>query len=85
MIRFTGYIEVDGKVKYKSVSGSYQIFSEPGGLKSWSGSLEILSGEVPELDDGILYMDDGKSGKLLIINISLPSMFVQFRGSGPIK
>ena len=85
MIKFTDYIEVDGKVKYKHVSGSYQIYSEPGGLRSWSGSFKVLSGETPELDKGILFMDDGRTGSILIKNISLPSIFVRFQGSGPIK
>lgn len=85
MNTFTGYIEVEGKVKYKRVAGSYQIFSEPTGMKSWSGSFEILSGETPELEVGILYLDNGKSGKISITNFTLPSVFVQFQGSGPIK
>ena len=85
MIKFTGYIEVGGRVKYKNVSGNYQIFTKPGGIKSWSGSFEILSGEPPELGEGILCIDNGKTGKILISNISLPSSFVKFRGSGPIK
>lgn len=85
MIEFTGCIKVEGMVKYKRVSGSYKIFTEANGMKSWSGSLEILSGEPPELIDGILYMDEGKSGKILITNISVPFEFIKFQGSGPIK
>lgn len=82
--RFTGYVEVEGAVRYKQVTGSYQIFKEASGLTSWRGSLEIISGELPSLYEGILYMDDGKKGKILITNISLPSSQVQFQGSGPI-
>lgn len=82
--RFTGYVEVEGVVRYKQVAGSYQIFKEASGLKSWRGSLEIISGEVPGLYEGILCMDDGKKGRVAITNISLPSSHVQFQGSGPI-
>lgn len=84
MITFTGYIEVDGKLKYKSVCGSYRIFIEPNGLESWSGAFEILSGETPELIEGMLYMEDGKYGRILIKHIGLPPGIIQFKGSGPL-
>ena len=85
MTNFTGYIEAEGKVTYKRVSGSYRISIDAGGMKSWFGSLKILSGEIPELIDGVLYMDEGKSGKILITNIILPSGPVRFKGSGPLE
>jgi hypothetical protein len=85
MINFTGYIEVEGQVKYNRVSGSYRISTNAGGMKSWSGSLKILSGEIPEFIDGVLYMEAGKSGKILITNINLPSGPVRFQGSGPLE
>jgi hypothetical protein len=85
MVNFTGYIESGGVVKYRNVSGSYSISTSRGGMKSWSGSLKILSGETPELTDGVLYMNDGKKGNIMITKFNLPSGPILFQGNGPIE
>ncbi len=85
MANFTGYIETGGKVRYNNVSGRYSISTDRGGIKSWSGSLEILSGETPELINGILYMNDGKKGNIRITKLNLPSGPIFFKGNGPIE
>lgn len=82
---FTGYIEINGEAKYKRVSGTYEIIVEPNGLKSWHGSFEILSGEMPELVEGVLHTDNGENGKIIVTRVTPPSSEVNFKGSGPIR
>ncbi len=81
---FTGYIEINGEAKYKRVSGTYEILVEPNGMKSWHGSFDILSGEIPELVEGVLHTDNGVNGKIIVSRITPFSSEVDFQGSGPI-
>jgi hypothetical protein len=83
MITFNGFIEVRGKVKYENVSGSYSVVTDLTGKKSWSGSLQIRSGETPKLIEGTLYTNVGKNGKIIFESIS--SGIISFIGDGPIE
>jgi len=82
---FTGHIEVGGETKYKRVSGTYEILVEPNGMKSWYGSFDILSGEIPELVEGVLHTDKGEKGRIIVSRITHFSSEVEFQGSGPIE
>ena len=87
-IGFQGYLESDGEIAYKRVSGAYQ-WRTGQGLSSWDGHLEIESGEIPRLGTYNLHFDSGKVGKIIITRISQSSgnapTLIMFQGSGPIQ
>ena len=77
---FNGTVVKGDKTLFKEVKGVYEIDEF---MQTWSGSFDILSGELPNLeDDGVLVMDDGKKGEIVITRIRLGTEIVEFQGVG---
>ena len=80
---FTGKVVNKGKPLFKEVKGVYDIDDF---MQTWSGRFEILSGELPQLeDDGELIMDQGPHGHIRITRIRIGTEIVEFKGDGHIK
>ena len=62
------------------------VVTESRGLKSWHGGFKLPSTKYIEPDAYKLFLEDGRSGEIIIdkINISGKTMSVHFQGSGPI-
>jgi hypothetical protein len=77
---FTGSVVKRDSPLFKSVKGVFEVDDF---MQTWSGNFEILSGELPHLeDDGTLIMDDGKQGGIVITRIRLGTEIVEFQGEG---
>ena len=77
---FTGRVIKGDTTLFKSVKGSFEIDEF---MQTWSGNFEILSGELPNLeDDGTLVMDNGKMGGIRITRVRLGTEIVEFQGVG---
>lgn len=77
---FTGHVTNRGKPLFKQVKGVYDIDDF---MQSWSGKFEVMSGELPQLeDDGELVMDQGPSGHIIITRIRMGTEVVEFKGDG---
>ena len=87
MQRFAGHVEIDGIVKYSSVSGTYWASrASDGGQGSWNGYFEILPGETfdPEMihKTAMLNLDIGKRGDINFLRADFPSNAIHFQGKG---
>ncbi|MCB1095294.1 MAG: hypothetical protein R3F19_02250 [Verrucomicrobiales bacterium] len=77
---FTGHVIKRGKFLFKEVKGVYDIDDF---MQSWSGKFEVVSGELPQLeDDGELVMDQGPRGHIIITRIRIGTEVVEFKGKG---
>ena len=77
---FTGSVVKRDKTLFKSVKGSFEVDEF---MQTWSGSFEILSGELPHLeDDGTLLMDSGKKGDIRVTRVRMGTEIVEFQGEG---
>jgi hypothetical protein len=80
---FTGSVVKRGKKLFKEIKGVYDIDDF---MQTWSGKFEILSDELPHLeDDGELIMDQGPRGDIRITRIRIGTEIVEFKGDGHIK
>lgn len=80
---FTGHVVKRGKSLFKQIKGVYDIDDF---MQSWSGRFEVLSGELPQLeDDGELIMDHGPRGNIIVTRIRMGTEVVEFKGDGHIK
>ena len=80
---FTGSVVKNKKPLFKQVKGVYDVDEF---MQSWSGKFEVLSGELPQLeDDGELVMDHGPKGNIVITRVRIGSEVVDFRGEGHLQ
>jgi hypothetical protein len=80
-------LKLGNRVVLENLSASITQQTSRSGLKSWHGSFMAPSGiDLDAEGPFMLSLDDGRSGAILISNLSItPSAtLVQFRGTGPL-
>jgi hypothetical protein len=89
MERFQGKLMQGGKLMFDNLAGTVTFQTGKDGQQTWSGLFSVPSG-VPVRAGGPyrLVLADGRSGDLLITNVSRPShrpTIVNFQGKGPLQ
>ena len=89
MKTFTARLTQDDELLYEDFKVFLEEATEPSGLRSWYGAFQLPP--HAHLEPGEFYwlkLDDGRSGKVLIRNITISfhaPVQVSFVGSGPLS